>query len=160
MSRLSSLEGMLATRTPRERRLIALATAVVAFGAALWLADWSGRERERLAYQLPHAQAQLATMQTDAAELAQLVRLPAPAPVPLATLAQSAAAAAASRGLALDIAADGSGLLVSGSGGFDALVDWLASVHAQQRLRVSRIALQVADGAVRLDAVLTPAVTE
>lgn len=160
MSRLSSLQGLLATRTPRERRLIALATAVVALGAALWLADWSGRERERLARQLPQAQAQLAKMQADAAELAQLARLPAQAPVPLATLAQSAAAAAASRGLALDVTADGNALVVSGSGTFDALVDWLASVHAQQRLRVSRITMQVTDGAVRLDAALTPAVTE
>lgn len=152
--------GWLAARAPRERRLIALAAAVVSIAAAVSVADWSRHERARLAQQLPLTQAQLARMQVDAAELARLARLPVPPPVPIATLARSAGAAAASRGLALDIAADGTGLAVSGSGGFDAVIDWLASVHAQQRLRVSRITMQVVDGGVRLDAVLTPAPTE
>lgn len=156
----SNVAGLLAARAPRERRLIALAVAVVSIAAAISVAEWSWHERARLAQQLPQTQAQLAKMQHDAAELARLARLPVPTPVPIASLAQSAIAAAASRGLALDIEAAGNGLTVSGSGGFDAVIDWLASVHAQQRLRVSRITMQVVDGGVQLHAVLTPAVTE
>lgn len=155
---LPSLPRLFAARSPRERRLIAIAAAVVALGAVLWLADWSTRERARLALQLPQARAQLAAMQHDAAELAQLARRSPPAPLPLTTLAQSAAAAAVSRGLTLDIAPSGNGLAVSGRGPFDAVIDWLASMHAQQRLRVSRIAMQVGDdGSVQVDAALTPA---
>jgi general secretion pathway protein M len=159
-TRFSNPAGWLAARAPRERRLIALAATVVSIAAVISVAEWSGHERARVAQQLPQSQARLAKMQQDAAELAQLARLPAPTPVPVATLAQSAGAAAASRGLALEIAADGSGLAVSGNGSFDALIDWLASIHAQQRLRVSRITMRVVDDGVELHAVLTPAIRE
>lgn len=157
---LSKIAGLLAARAPRERRLIALAATVVSIAAAISVAEWSGHERARVAQQLPQSQARLAKMQQDAAELAHLARLPAPTPVPVATLVQSASAAAASRGLALEIAAEGNGLTVAGSGSFDTLIDWLASVHAQQRLRVSRITMRVVDGGVELHAVLAPALSE
>lgn len=152
----NSLRTYLAARSPRERRLLIIAFAVVALGLVITLSEWVWRERQRLAVQLPEARNALASMQNDAAELSRLERIQPPAALPLATLAQTASAAGASRGLSLEIEQTGTALRAEGSGSFTAITDWLASLQADQRLRPTRVVMEVQGGQVRFEATLTP----
>lgn len=153
---ISSVRTYLAARSPRERRLLNFAVAVIVIGIVITLSEWVWRERQRLAVQLPEAQRALASMQHDAAELARLERLSPPALLPLATLAQTASAAGTTRGLSLEIEQTGTALRAEGSGSFAAITDWLASLQADQRLRPVRVVMEVRDGQVRFEATLSP----
>ncbi|MBW7861121.1 MAG: type II secretion system protein M [Rhodocyclaceae bacterium] len=147
-----------AARSPRERGLIRLAAAVI--GAALLgsAADWLVTERQRLADRLPATRAQLQQMQDDAAELQRLEMLPAPPDVSLAARASAAQAAARTRQLDLLVEPSGDGSLrVEGSGPFDSMLDWIASMHADQRLRPSRITIESQGARVRIEASFTDA---
>ena len=152
----NALRTHLAARSPRERRLLTIALAVIAVGLVITLSEWVWRERQRLAVQLPEARNALATMQHDAAELTRLEKLPSPASLPLTALAQTASAAGASRGLALEIEQTGTALRAEGSGSFTAITDWLASLQADQRLRPTRVVMEVQGGQVRFETTLTP----
>lgn len=150
------LKARLATLNPRERKLVVTAATLIAL-ALLWLlAEWSFSERNRLDKRLPAAEAELARMQTEADELAQLRRLTPPAATTLAVRAQAARAAAAARQLDLLIDADTNGLRISGTAPAAALLDWLASLQAQQQLQVSELSLQVAGDALKIQGVLAP----
>lgn len=151
---LTPLRHMIAARTPRERRLIVLAALAISLASVSALAEWTWREHQRLTQQLPEAHARLAKMQDDASELARLNRLPTPAPVPLATLARAADAAASSRGLTFAVESAGNTLQVSGTGPFQAVIDWLATVQRDQKLRPQQVVIEVIDSGVRLEAVL------
>lgn len=152
----NALRTYLASRSPRERRLLVIAITVIAVGVVITLSEWVWRERQRLAVQLPEARSALAGMQNDAAELARLERIPPPAALPLATLAQTASAAGASRGLSLEIEQTGTALRAEGSGSFAAITDWLASLQADQRLRPVRVVMEVQGDQVRFETTLTP----
>lgn len=143
-------------RAPRERRLLAAAAAVIAI-AVLWtLIDWVRSERVRLARALPQAQAQLATMREDAAELQRVARLPARNPPPPAALADTLGTSAQAAGLALELRPDGDGLLLTGLVPFDPLVEWLAAAQRDYGLRVQRFtATREAEG-VRVETLLAP----
>lgn len=150
------LRASLAARSPREQRLILIAGLVVGLGLVLSLAEWVWSEQSRLRSALPGAQAALARMQDDAAALSQLARQTRPQPVPLATAARAAHAAGVSRGLSLETAESGNSLSASGHGRFDAIVDWLASVQADQRLRPVRVVLTSRDGSTHFEVSLAP----
>lgn len=152
----NALRAYLAARSPRERRLLVIAFAVIAIGVVVSLSEWAWRERQRLAVELPEARNAFATMQNDAAELARLERTPPPAALALATLAQMASAAGASRGLSLEIEQTGTALRAEGTGSFTAITDWLASLQADQRLRPTRVVMAVQGDKVRFEATLTP----
>lgn len=149
------LRASLAARSPREQRLILLAALVVGLGLMLSLAEWVWSEQARLRSALPGAQATLARMQDDAAALSQLARQARPQSVPLATAARAAHAAGVSRGLHLETAESGNGITASGQGRFDAVIDWLASVQADQRLRLARVVLTSRDGSTHFEVSLT-----
>lgn len=151
-----SLRTYLADRSPRERRLLLIAFAVISIGVVVTLSEWVWRERQRLAVRLPEARNALATMQNDAAELSRLEKVQPPPALSLAALAQTASAAGASRGLALEIEQTGTALRAEGSGSFTAITDWLASLQADQRLRPTRVVMEVQGGQVRFETTLTP----
>ena len=125
--------------------------------------DWTLREQQRLAVRLPEARAELVRMQDDAAELTRLNEQSVPAPLSLDTLAQAARAAAASRRLALDegesLATAGDGTLrLAGQGAFGDIIDWLASLQAEQRAQPQRVMLEAGAQSVTFETSLaTPA---
>jgi len=150
------LKTRLAALNPRERRLVSAAALVIA-ATLLWLlAEWSFAERNRLEKRLPAAEAELARMQAQAEELAQLRRLAPPPETTLNVRAQAARAAAAARKLDLVIDADPAGLRISGKVQAATLLDWLASMQAQQQLQVGELSARVAGNKLDVEGVLTP----
>ena len=135
--------------------LIALAAvvAVVLVAAFAWLP--LERSRARLAAQLPALRASVATLERDAEEAKRLRSLPAPAPratEPLASLVTSAGGKTLP-GARITVL-DGRRLALDGANvDFGALVDWIASAHAAQGLRVesARIEALPAAGRVRAE---------
>ncbi|MCB1901278.1 type II secretion system protein GspM [Cognatazoarcus halotolerans] len=156
---VTQLKARLATLNPRERRLIGIATVVIATTLLLLLAEWSFSERARLDKRLPAAEAELARMQADAEELAQLRRLTPPAAATLAVRTQAARAAATARELDLVIDTDTNGLRISGTVQATALLDWLASMQSQQQLQVGEMSLRVAGDKIGVEGLLTPTAT-
>ena len=158
---MSSLVQQMRTKfsvmSARERRLVLAAVAVVGLALMATAVEWVLRERARLDQELPRARAQLLQMQDDAAELAQLDRERGALPqVDPAALALSVETAARVRGLTVDVQPVSGGVQVSGSGGFQAVMEWLAGVQAESRLRPNRMTLAKENRAVRFDAVLLP----
>ncbi|MDX9699226.1 MAG: type II secretion system protein GspM [Rhodocyclaceae bacterium] len=153
---VSRLLDALQARSPRERRMILLAMLVVAGALLVWLTEWTLAEHRRLATQLPTAQAQLVQMQADAAELSRLQTLPAPATTPTEALLGAASAAASSRGLKVSIERSGHLLQAEGSGGFAALVDWLATLQAEQRLRAAQVSMETRGDTIHFRIALSP----
>lgn len=151
------IRQFLAARSPRERAMVRLGALVVSLGVLVSVTEWVTTEYERLSRRLPQARAQLLDMQADAAEMLRLSRLPAPAEIPLATAAAAARAAADARGLKLKMEIGGSGLQIEGSAPFAPLADWLASMHSDQRLRPTRMVMEVQGGEVLVSATLSPA---
>lgn len=150
------IRQFLAARSPRERRMVRLAALVVSLGVLVSVTEWVTSEYARLSRRLPQARAQLLDMQNDAAELLRLSRLTVPPEIPLATATAAARAAANTRGLNLSITISGSGLQIEGSGAFAAITDWLASMHADQRLRPTRMVMEVQGAEVVISATLSP----
>lgn len=142
-------------RSPGEQRFL-VAGAFVLAALALWaLNDWAGQRRERLERTLPVLAAQLEVMRASVAQIAQLRDRPAPAVAGRDERRAALLAAARNLGLALDIRADdGGAFAVSGLGDFDRWVDWLATMHREQGLRLVRATVVRAGEGVRIDAVL------
>lgn len=142
---------------PRERMMVAAMAAVLGV-ALLWsLSDWIKLERKRLAKALPTAQARLAAMRDDAAEVQRLQRAQARPAAPAASLADPLQASARSRGLTLEVRVDGSGLRATGGGSFDAFVEWLAEVQRDHGMRVTRLTTSRAASGTSIDVELQPA---
>lgn len=125
-------------RAPRERSVLRMAMWLLLVVAGGLLLESLVAERSRLARAVPEAQATLARMQADATELMRLHTLPPPAEMRPAALASAAASAAAARGLAVQVSPVDGGLAVSGQADLPALVEWLAVVQAELRLRPLR----------------------
>ena len=146
MSKLDAVVRQpLAQLAPRERRLVVAALWVIMIAALISLADWVMRERARLADTLPTARSALVQMQDDAAELTRLQRTQPPPALPLATLAQAAQVAGSSRGLEVEVNVVGEQLQAQGQGSVIILTDWLASLHAVQRLRPLALVIESGD---------------
>ena len=163
MTMLESLRQQWRARSPRERQALLAAGAVLLLAALVSAVDWTLREQQRLAMRLPEARAELVRMQDSAAELTRLNEQNPPAPLGLDTLAQAARAAAASRRLALDegenVAAGSDGTLrLAGRGAFGDVIDWLASLQAEQRAQPQRVMLEAgAQGVTFETSLATPA---
>lgn len=156
-SLVQQMRTKFAVMSARERRLVLAAVAVVGLALIATAVEWVLRERARLDQELPRARAQLLQMQDDAAELAQLDRERGALPqVDPAALALSVETAARVRGLTVDVQPVAGGVQVSGSGSFPAVMEWLAGVQAESRLRPNRMTLAKEDRSVRFDAVLLP----
>ena len=164
MTMLESLRQQWRARSPRERQALLAAGAVLLLAALVSVVDWTLREQQRLAVRLPEARAELVRMQDSAAELTRLNEQSLPAPLGLDTLAQAARAAAAARRRALDegenVAAAGSDgtLRLAGRGAFGDVIDWLASLQAEQRAQPQRVMLEAGAQSVTFETSLaTPA---
>ncbi|GAA5180221.1 hypothetical protein GCM10025771_24210 [Niveibacterium umoris] len=154
--RLQTARAWWAGLAPRERTMFAAMVAVVGI-AALWsLADWSIAERKRLAKALPIAQARLAAMRDDAAEVQRLQRQQARPAETAAGLAEPMQASARGRGLTMDVRVDGGGLHATGSGSFDVLIDWLAEAQRDHGFRATRLSATRGPSGVAFEADLTP----
>jgi type II secretory pathway component PulM len=140
--------------SPRERKLLLMAAAVVGVGIVLSTLDWSRNERIRLGRALPRAEAQLERVQESATEITRLRAQPAPQRPAAAALLDMAQTSARSRGLGVSIQAGGEGLHVKGQASFDELVAWLAAVQHDQGLRVLRMELQQQGALASIDALL------
>ena len=149
------LRAWYAARATRERRLLALAAAVVLGGGLIALAEHLVAERERLARSLPAARLAYLGMEQDSLGLAALREHPAPAANPPAAVPDSIRAAASARAIEVEARLVGERVEVDGRSTLPALIDWLAALHAEQRLRPSRLELQPvgSDGRARFDAV-------
>ncbi len=152
------LNQWFAARTPHERRLLLLGAAVVIAALLFSLAEWTWKEQTRLQRRLPEARQQLAHMQENVSELQRLKRNSPPAAIPLATLAQSAEAAARSRGIEVSVQIAPDTLEISGSGSFQMVTDWFASLQADHNLRARSLTMSDEDGTVSFTASLMPAV--
>mgnify|MGYP002619572440 CR=1 FL=1 len=153
---LDPIRQALSARSPRERRMLLIATLVLVGGAIVAVAEWSWHERERVRRALPEAQSSLTRMQEDAAELLRLQRSRAPETVPLAARAEAARAAAVSRGIELELEHTQNMIRVTGSGGFDRMTDWLASLQADQRLRPASVRIAADGEQTRFELILVP----
>ncbi|MBV2262012.1 MAG: type II secretion system protein M [Thauera sp.] len=149
------LRAWYAARSARERRLLALAAAVVLGGSLIAAAEHLVAERERLTRSLPTARLAYLAMEQDSLGLAALRERPAPARPPLAALPGAIRAAASTRGIEAEARIAGNLVEVGGRTTLPAAIDWLAAVHAEQRLRPTRLELQPAgsDGQARFEAV-------
>lgn len=154
LSPIARLRAWYAACAPRERRMLVLAVAVVLGGALISTAEQLAAERERLARSLPAARLAYLGMEQDSLGLAALRERPTPTAPPLAALPDSIRAAASARGIEAAARIAGDRVEVGGRATLPALVDWLATLHAEQRLRPTRLELQAAgtDGLARFDA--------
>ncbi len=152
------LRAWYAARVPRERRLLALAAAVVLGGGLIALTEQLVAERERLARSLPAARLAYLAMEQDSLGLATLRERVPPTPPALATLPESIRTAARARAIEAEARIAGERVEVSGRAALPTLVDWIASLHTELRLRPSRLELQPAatDGRARFEAVFEP----
>jgi type II secretory pathway component PulM len=145
LSRLSAaFHGWFAARAPRERQLLRAASLLLPIVVAWAMFDWARSEQQRLDVRLPAAQASFERMQEDAAELARLRTLPPPTAIAPPALAAAARAAGDARGLSVSVDVRPEGLMVSGKASLPVLVDWLASIQADLRLRPVRLKMAAA----------------
>lgn len=149
------LRARYAACTPRERRLLVIALAVVLSGGLIALADYLASERERLARSLPAAHLAYLGMEQDSLGLAALKERPVPTALPLAALPESIKASASVRGIVVEPRLNGDVIEASGTTTLVALVNWLAALQAEQGLRPIRLEVQpaTADGRARFEAV-------
>ena len=144
-------------RLPRERLMLGAMFAVLVI-ATLWsLWDWSHRERTRLSRALPAAQAALAAMRDDAAELQRLRRQPLRNPPAAAALAELLQTGARSRGLTLAVRPEAGGVHVNGSVDFDAVLIWLGEAQRDYGLKVQRFSASRTGPNSQIEILLLPA---
>ena len=132
---------LLGQRSPRERRLIAVAAVVVLAGITVMVADWSVSERDRVRAQLSQARAALAEMQADAAKLQHLTAERAPSrPTPDAA-AEIIMATARAHEIILELEVSGTSLKASGSGHLPTILGLIANLQSDFGLRPSRVVM-------------------
>ncbi|MCB1957375.1 MAG: type II secretion system protein M [Rhodocyclaceae bacterium] len=151
MSALTTIRQRLAAASPRERNALGLAGLVVGIGLLFSVGEWAYGERIRLAVRLPEAEARLARMQEQADELGRLKRTTAPADAPVVVRAAAARASAEARGLAIEVEALPDGIMISGSGAPGLVLDWLAALQAEQRLRPVELELVASEDGLDVD---------
>lgn len=129
-------------RTPRERRLIAVAAVVVVAGATLMIADWSMSERDRVRNQLSHAKTALAEMQAHAATLQHLTTERAPSRPSPDAAAEIIMATARAHEISLELEAVGASLKASGNGQLASILALVANLQSDFGLRPSRVLIR------------------
>lgn len=146
---LARLRIWLGARAPRERLRLGIAATVILGAGLLTLAERVSAERARQARSLPIARLAYLAMEQDSLTLAALRERPPPPATPAAALPDSVRAAAQARGIEAEVRVAGEVLEVHGSTELPALIDWLASLHSEFRLRPRQLELQAADGTGR-----------
>lgn len=142
-------------RAPREQMMIAAMIVVVSI-ALLWsLHDWTEAERIRLVRAFPAAEAQLAAMRDNAAELQRLQRQPARTTPSASAAATALETSARMRGLIVDVKAGQDRIRLTGSGNFDTIIEWLAEMQRDSGLRVTHLTATRDTDQVRIEADLT-----
>jgi general secretion pathway protein M len=144
-------------RSPRERRVIAVAGALLVLLLAIALV-WLPLERlrTRLANELPRLRASIAALQRDADEVKRLRSMPAIASGKAAPLSALAASGARELPGAQITILDDKHVRVSGADvGYAALLDWIAAVQAAHGLRVELAHVEALPAAGRVRAELT-----
>jgi len=152
----SPLAGRLRERwsgySQRERQIL-LGLGLLLGAVLLWLlVDWSSQQRQSLQRSVPRAAAQLAQMQGAAEELAQLRSQALPARLSDTALVAALQAAAEAKGVKLLIQPAGERIQVSGEGGFDSVIDYLAVIQRDHGLRPLRLEILPGGGGVRFEA--------
>ncbi len=155
---LTRLTGAWQAASPRERKLLVAAAAVVGVALVVSALDWSREQRTRLGRSLPRAEAQLEQVQESATEITRLRAQPVPRRPTGPALLETVQASAKSRGLTIQ--ASGDGLQLKGQGGFDDLVTWLATLQTDIGLRVMRMEIQGQGAAASIDVVLVAVTSE
>ncbi len=155
---LQQLRSLLARLSARERRILLIGSILLALTLLWLLYDWQSRSRQQLDVALPRTEAQLARMQTEAAELARLRNLPAPPISDLPQLLGSVQSSATARGFALLVRSDGNQLIAQGKGiAFDSFIPWLADTQRNNGLRVVYLDVSQGSGGVTVEVRLMPA---
>ena len=143
-------------RNARERRLISIAVVVVGLGLLWTIYDWQAAERKRLDRLLPSVQAQVKTMQDDAAELGRLRSQARKPQLDSAHIVESLQGSAAAQNLPLNIRGDGDRILVSGTAlPFDAWATWLAAAQNMHGLTVQMLEATHEANGLHIEARLT-----
>lgn len=140
----------------REKLLVAVASAFIFLITLIFLAEWVWREQARLGVRLPEARSALIRMQVEAAELANLQRLPVPLRHTTDTIAHTARAAAIAHNLKLEVTLVGNLLRAEGTGHMDGVIHWFAALQTEQGLRPQRVVIDLADASVRFEATFEP----
>lgn len=148
------LQAFWLARSAQEKTLLRAASLFLLLLALVLLFGWQHNERQRLRRALPQAEARLGQMQAAAEESARLQAQPPTARLSDKALPEALRAAAAARGLELLVEMTGEGVLVKGTGGFDAQVAWLADVQRDHALRPLRLEILREGKGARLEATL------
>ncbi len=127
--------------TPREQRLLGMATLLALLLSLFLLFGWLQTERQRLQRALPLGEARLVSLQAQADEHARLQGQPIGAPLSGSALLDALRISARKRGLALDIQSGEGELQVNGLGKADAALAWLAEITHNHALRPLRLEL-------------------
>ncbi len=151
------IQDALNALSERERHILIGGAALVALTLLWLLYGWQATTRRQLDLAVPRANAQLARMQSESAELARLRGLATPAAANLVQLAATLGNSATARGLNLSVRNDGNQLVISGKGvNFDNWVQWLAETQRANAIRLTYIDVTQAAGGAQLEARLAP----
>ncbi|MDB5799897.1 MAG: hypothetical protein JWL63_836 [Rhodocyclales bacterium] len=141
----------------RERRILVVGSLLIVVTLLWLLYGWQASTRKQLDVAMPRANAQLARMQSESAEMSRLRSVPPPAAADLGQLAGTLAGSAAARGLALTMRNDGNQLVISGKGiNFDNWTQWLAETQRSSAIRLTYLDVTQAPGGPQLEARLAP----
>jgi general secretion pathway protein M len=156
------LVRMWASRSPRDRVVIAILAAVVGAALYLWLTQSATRARTQLGASLTELRAQAISLNLDATELDRVRAIPAPATsqTDLRTLVQARAdAAGLARALLRIDAPDANQVqVVFGAVPFPEWLAWIASLQVEHiRLDTGRIEALSTPGMVGVTATLSRA---
>ncbi|GAA5159825.1 type II secretion system protein GspM [Viridibacterium curvum] len=154
---MNALRERFDSMSQRERRILVVG-GVAIIATLLWLLhDWQTSTHKKLDKALPRIEAQLATMQAEAAEISRLRSLP---PLTVSDLKQTADAMQASaqtRGLSLTARSDGNQILVMGKPvNFDIWVSWLGETLRTSGLRLSYLDANQSPSGLALEARFAP----
>ncbi len=156
MKRIGHRLGRAWQAMPPGRRLAAtIVLTLLAVLVLLLVRDWLGGERLRLQRATAQAEARYGLVRDTVAEI-QRLRAEPPANPPAGRI-QPDAVAAAWRGLGLDLAVKSEGVdkfRVQGTADFDRLVQGLAILQRDLKLRVLSMAANREGGSIRIEAVL------
>ncbi|MFT3737085.1 MAG: type II secretion system protein GspM [Rhodocyclaceae bacterium] len=154
---MNALRERFDSMSQRERRIL-IVGAVAILTTLLWLLhDWQVATHKKLDKALPRLEAQLATMQAEAAEISRLRSLPPLTVNDLKQTADALQASAKARGMSVTVRSDGNQLLVMGKPvNFDAWTPWLGEVLRTSGLRLTYLDATQSPSGLALEARLAP----
>lgn len=154
MNAVRPLLTRFAALQPRERRLAAIAAALILTALAFVAVEWSLAESRRLARALPDARRDLDSIRRHADELRQLAQRPPRAATDIGLAHRIVEDSARAHGLALRSTLNADRIAVTGAAPLPALLDWLAALQAEHRLQTLRLELHGEGAQWRIEAEL------